>query len=1227
MGASNLRQVLDCASPLALRIGTNGRSAARKRQRAAAVQDASAHCHAPSLAPALMSSTLPTPPSGGGSLAPLPPPRVPDHELLRRIGRGAYGEVWLARCVIGAYRAVKIVHRRSFDHDRPFEREFEGILKFEPVSRTHDSQVDILHVGRGEDCFYYVMELADDQATGGQINPDNYAPRTLKSDLLFRSRLPFEECVRIGIALATALEHLHAKGLVHRDVKPSNIIFVNGVPKLADIGLVTGVDATRSYVGTEGFSAPEGTGTPQADIYSLGKVLYEIATGKDRQEFPDLPTQLRELPDREGLMELNAVIARACRHDPKDRYASAAVMRADLELLQSGKSLARLHRTEARLRFVQRAGAIVTALAALIAAGWLWQARQTHLVRELADEKSRLIEEKGKLAEENREQLVRLRVANGIRILDAGDPATALLWLTDALPLVTNRPAAEAIHRIRVQQVLTTMPWPKVLAGYPNVVIASAWSPDGRHIALSTCSKEKNGPKPQIDVRDTSTGDVIWTRLIDGTEFLSQVRFTRDGSALLASTSFTQGLASEGQPSRNLALVLSAESGREIYPPFTSSLAFSTFSPDDRWLALAGTNHVIRIINAMDGTPVVELKGHTNKIQMLSFSADGTLLASASSDRTARLWRLPSGTLLGTPLVHEDLVQRVVLSDDGRRMLTTTITSGTNQEWLAQLWDVQTGRKVGHPMHDATALAFSLGSGDRFLLTTDRAEIEVRDSRTLEMVYAPIKMHSSIRSWDFSADGRRCVIGSQDGTAYVWNFENREGLSSLFQQNSWVESVHFSPDGRRLLATCEHGTAKVWLLGQHAETARLSLPASHLHTPAENQRPRGLSLGLIPVELADQAPHLIDAEQLTEVRVLRPQQTNAVFAGWVAGPGGHRWAIIERLEGATPRDILALWSREGQGWRQFDLPHPALVMQAAFNADESKLTTVCRDGNARIWRTSDGSLERTVPLPGTITASDSSVVNGSALRPDGGAILAPVMDDHGQLTQWQLFDLASGQFAGKPFPASYLRLSNKIAFSPDGTRLGSVGEDQCGTIIDLLTGKLTGPSFKHGGSLFDLDWSPDGKRLLTAGLHPAAKLWDGVTGERLLRSMQIGDKPTRAARWSADGRCIITRSDEKLVRVWDAATAEAVTPLLRHSGYIRWACITPGNRLITASDPDLLRAWDLKPVLLPADVLADCARVLAGNRLDASGGRWPVTAVEQEKLHRSLRSRAPQLFE
>jgi serine/threonine protein kinase len=76
------------------------------------------------------------------------------------------------------------------------------------------------------------------------------------------------------------------------------VIFVNGIPKLADIGLVSSVDATRSYVGTEGFVPPEGPGAPTGDLYSLGKVLYELCTGRDRKDYPELPTSLAESPDR-----------------------------------------------------------------------------------------------------------------------------------------------------------------------------------------------------------------------------------------------------------------------------------------------------------------------------------------------------------------------------------------------------------------------------------------------------------------------------------------------------------------------------------------------------------------------------------------------------------------------------------------------------------------------------------------------------------------------------------------------------------------------------------------------------------------------------------------------------------------------------------------------------------------------------------------------------------------
>src|ERR1051325_3872515 len=95
-------------------------------------------------------------------------PAIPDYELLERIGAGPYGEVWLARNVAtGFRRAVKVVNRSSFEDERPFDREFEGIKKFDAVSRTHPSQLALFHVGRNDAAgyFYYVMELADEIGT------------------------------------------------------------------------------------------------------------------------------------------------------------------------------------------------------------------------------------------------------------------------------------------------------------------------------------------------------------------------------------------------------------------------------------------------------------------------------------------------------------------------------------------------------------------------------------------------------------------------------------------------------------------------------------------------------------------------------------------------------------------------------------------------------------------------------------------------------------------------------------------------------------------------------------------------------------------------------------------------------------------------------------------------------------------------------------------------------
>lgn len=294
-------------------------------------------------------------------------PIIPDHELLRVIGRGAYGEIWLARTVTGALRAVKIVYRSTFESERAFLREFEGMSAFEPVSREHAGFVDILHVGRTGEYLYYSMELADDHLAARQIDVVNYEPRTLKSDLGRHKRLAADESIRLGLSLTEALEALHSCGLTHRDIKPSNIIFIEGVPKLADIGLVA-TSGQRSFVGTEGYVPPEGPGTPQADVYSLGKLLYETCTGKDRLDFPEIDSQLSQRPDREQLLQLNNVLVKACANDPKKRYASAEAMHRDLRALARGE---RPKKSRSKLLL---ATFLILAIAA--AGIWFWMQRQ-----------------------------------------------------------------------------------------------------------------------------------------------------------------------------------------------------------------------------------------------------------------------------------------------------------------------------------------------------------------------------------------------------------------------------------------------------------------------------------------------------------------------------------------------------------------------------------------------------------------------------------------------------------------------------------------------------------------------------------------------------------------------------------------------------------------------------------------------------------------------------------
>jgi len=282
-------------------------------------------------------------PVTGGTEVMEPLPETPGYKLVHPpFGSGSYGRVWLAKNSAGRWCALKAVYLSKFGNNPdPYEREYKGVQTYQPISDQHPG---LLHVDFVSEklagYFYYTMELGDALEPGWEKHPATYQPRDLSSDRARHpdNRLPLKACVHIGLALSRALEYIHGRGMAHRDIKPQNVIFINGEPKLADMGLITEIradDPERTIVGTHGFMppSPERPGTPQADIYSLGMLLYVLSTGRNAANFPDVPTLLIAGEGPVNYLPLNAVILKACQPDLKSRYASAAELTAALQTL------------------------------------------------------------------------------------------------------------------------------------------------------------------------------------------------------------------------------------------------------------------------------------------------------------------------------------------------------------------------------------------------------------------------------------------------------------------------------------------------------------------------------------------------------------------------------------------------------------------------------------------------------------------------------------------------------------------------------------------------------------------------------------------------------------------------------------------------------------------------------------------------------------------------------
>ena len=978
-------------------------------------------------------------------------PVIPDYELLRPIGRGAYGEVWLARSVTGIYRAAKIVYRARFEELRPFEREFAGIKRIEPLSRAEENQITILHVGRNEAAgyFYYVMELADDVETGEEIVPGNYVPKTLKEMRARQTRLPAGECLAIGIALTRALAHLHRHGLVHRDIKPSNVVFVHGVPKLADIGLVSRIDDSLSFVGTEGFVPPEGPGSVQADLYSLGKVLYEISTGRDRKEFPKLPDDLDHLPHKRESLELNEVTLKACEPDLARRYSSAEAMHDDLLLLQAGKSVKRLHLIERRSQLVAKYGIAATALTVAAAAAFFWASFQAREAKE-----NFALSERHRLAAELSLRESELNRARARRMTGLAGQRFETLALFRQLAAKTNRLDLrnEAIKSLVLPDLRRWKQWPKnlqrgswqfdselrryatndvlgtitirdvntdeelaSLPGQGDPIVAAVFSDDGRFLAAA--DKASRAFIWNLTARTTLSLDLPKGARLLGFTSESRALIVKDAELALRFLNTSTGAEEKFWKGPLRSDFLSMNPNGEAFYRVRSDpsvlmvhrtvdmAGISTLShpqtvmaaawhPDGRQLVTSSGN-TIHFWDAFTGRELAIAEGHEGQVVGLGFDSTGELLTSAGWDHTTRLWRFDRRRELVRTLPAGNGLR---ISPDGDRL---AFYSWNNSR--VELWQVASGREVR-----------------RFELPRDIQ-----------------KRYVTTYHGGFSPDGALLHVDSIDGI-FIFNAQTLRPLATLPSTRSARAAFH--PSGECFITSGMEGLRR-WPL-------RFDPPAHGFHIGPS--QPIGVTLlnGSESFSLSQDGEHLASRNNVG-IRVLNPRQPESAAYlplpesdGTPAISASGRWIAVR---GKTRG--LQIWDTR----REVVVTNLAIAARGMFlfSPDERWLV-IGSGGEYCFWELDTWKLHARIQ-----GWSSNSVRPTIAFTRDGKVAAFATAEDTIRL----YFAGTDCQLAA--LPAS--RLLTHLCFTPDSAKLLAVYEPGMAELWDLAL-------LRDGLAELNLEW-------------------------------------------------------------------------------------------------------------------------------------------------------------
>jgi WD40 repeat protein len=988
-------------------------------------------------------------------------PAIPGFAIDGPLGSTRNSRVFLTRqASLDRPVALKVVRIRTDSSSAENLRRESAIL----ARLQHPHLVTIHETGTWDEGVWLALEYCK----GGDL------------DERLDKRWPELEAVRLIREIASATEAAHQSGIIHRDIKPGNILFTEaGQPKLGDFGLAgssqapggTGDSPAPGVAGTPSYIAPEqAQGRPcdtRTDIHSLGAVLYQLLTGvppfqgtnafesmmKAAHAMPVPPAELNPAVSE----DINSVCMKCLRKDPDQRYQSARELAQDLDRFLAGMPVRARPLTpwETFWRWVWtkpvQAAAAGLVLALLVISSVCFASLSFWALRERARAVAQSLraETYGKLAESHRRTAEARAYVSQVQRADFewrhGSAKTALDLLK----------GCRFPHRGWEHDFLTT----RIRENRINLgrsgggeIRDIALAPDGQTLAVATQdgfvelwstrsgAREGNlqsGDTPLRGVCYSANGDLLavsgadrtvrvwdtraraWLKTID--TFPGQARaYNRFGEDIRLDAAGGR-LFAEYQAGRvGVWNPRTGELLRLLEQPLEGEVRSLCLSPDQSLVA-AGSRW-IAVWETATGKLVRQIPEGNSNAFALAFSPDGKRLVSGQENNEIHLWEIASGKRLLTLEGHEDSVQDLAFSPDG------AVLASAGDDHVVRLWDPVTGS----PLRE-------------------------------------FKGHfDTVRGLAFSADGKRLFSGGWDRNLRLWDLEEQDS-PLVIRPAGLTRVAKFSPDGTRIL----------------------NGPLSPERMPS-----------------ADFRVTLWDAAKGRPLATL-PGHFDRVQA-ITCDPGGGWFAS------GGPDAVLRVWSLpEGSSPRELR-GHGGLIQGLCHAPDGKTLYSACNDGMVGMWDPVSGSLLR------MFRAHDGPVI-GLAADSEGRFLATGGKDSTIRL--WDLRDLS---------PAVTLRGHSgqvrTLAFSADGQTLASGDDKSLILLWEIRTGRVRRHLTGHTDGVTRVEFSPDQARLVSSSYDKTVRLWDPSDGSELLTL--VHPSAVRSAEFSPDGTSLVSACDDGLVRVW-----------------------------------------------------------------------------------------------